>query len=106
MAAKTRKVSEALVKVTGRGVISLPKQMRGKTGFFEAVQRDDGVIELHPKLVVDQTQSWFWTDRWQKMEREAQADIDAGRVRRYDNDEEMFGDLDEHRLSHHAKARR
>ena len=28
-------------------------------------------------------QSWFWTERWQRMEREAQEDIEAGRVTRY-----------------------
>jgi len=26
-------------------------------------------------------QQWFWSDRWQEMEREADADIAAGRVR-------------------------
>jgi len=28
-------------------------------------------------------QAWFWSERWQRMEREAQADIDAGRVERF-----------------------
>lgn len=28
----------------------------------------------------DPDQAWFWTDRWQQLEREAQEDIDAGRV--------------------------
>jgi len=28
-------------------------------------------------------QSWFWTERWQQMEQEADADLAAGRVRTY-----------------------
>ena len=28
----------------------------------------------------DPDQAWFWTDEWQAKEREAQEDIDAGRV--------------------------
>ena len=39
-------------------------------------------------------QAWFWTERWQQMEREAQADIDAGRVHRYANVEESIAALE------------
>src|ERR1700730_7550624 len=80
-----------------RGTITLPKELR--EGFTEdtvlkAVLRDDGVIELRPALVVDRNQSWFWTPRWQQMEREADEDIAAGRVKRFDSAEELFADLD------------
>jgi hypothetical protein len=34
------------------------------------------------------------TDRWQRMEREADADIAAGRVARFDTSEEFVADLD------------
>ena len=36
-------------------------------------------------VTVPADQAWFWTERWQKMERDAQADIDAGRVTRYED---------------------
>jgi hypothetical protein len=36
----------------------------------------------------------YWTRRWQDIEREAQADIDAGRVRRFANVEEAIADLE------------
>jgi hypothetical protein len=48
------------------------------------VERADGVIELQPVLPVSADQRWFWTDRWQAMEREADADIGAGRIRTLD----------------------
>jgi hypothetical protein len=49
------------------------------------VERDDGVIELHPLASVPADQRWFWTERWQRMEREADADVAAGRVRAHEN---------------------
>ncbi len=39
-------------------------------------------------------QTWFWSENWQEMEREAQADIDAGRVRLYKNIDEALDDLE------------
>lgn len=70
-----------------RGVLTLPADLRARHGLdrpgaqVEVVEREDGVIELHGQVPVPVDQQWFWTDRWQQMEREAQADIDAGRVR-------------------------
>jgi hypothetical protein len=34
------------------------------------VERDDGVIELHPLASVPADQRWFWSERWQRMKRE------------------------------------
>lgn len=39
-------------------------------------------------------QKWFWTDRWQQMEREADADIAAGRVAAFEDVEDFLADLD------------
>jgi len=47
------------------------------------VRRADGVIELRPQIPSDAAQSWFWSERWQQMEQEADADIAGGRVRTY-----------------------
>ncbi len=35
----------------------------------------------------DLDQMWFWTPKWQQMEREAEEDIAAGRVERFESDE-------------------
>ena len=37
-------------------------------------------IELQPVLPIPADQAWFWTERWQAGEREADEDIAAGRV--------------------------
>lgn len=44
---------------------------------------------------IDPDQAWFWTPEWQAGEREADADIAAGRGTRYDSDEEFLAALDE-----------
>jgi antitoxin PrlF len=44
---------------------------------------------------IDPDQAWFWTPEWQAGEREADADIAAGRETRYHSDEEFLAALDE-----------
>jgi AbrB family looped-hinge helix DNA binding protein len=89
------------ITVQKRGVISLPADVRRRHHLDEAgaqvevVERPDGVIELRPQVAVPADQRWFWTERWQRMEREADADVAAGRVARFDTAEDLFADLDE-----------
>ncbi|MBA3622505.1 MAG: hypothetical protein H0W51_09355 [Euzebyales bacterium] len=47
-------------------------------------------MELHPLAAVPADQTWFWTQRWQRMEREADADIAAGRVTTHATVGELF----------------
>ena len=58
------------------------------------VEREDGVVELHPLAAVPADQTWFWTQRWQRMEREADADGAAGRVTTHSTVEELFDALE------------
>ena len=87
-----------LVKIGQRGTITLPRELRkgldGNT-VLEAVRRDDGVIELRPKILVDASEAWFWTEQWQQMEREADEDIAAGRVRTAPDVETFIAMLEE-----------
>jgi antitoxin MazE len=86
---------KTLVELSNRGTLTLPRQLRtSSTSLYEARQRDDGTIELIPQQAVDAAQAWFWTERWQEMERDAQADIKAGRVRRYKGVASLLTDLD------------
>lgn len=60
----------------------------------EVVERDDGVIELHPLLPHRAEQAWFWTERWQAMEQEAEDDIAAGRTETFETADELLADLE------------
>ncbi|MBI4320134.1 MAG: hypothetical protein HY675_16720 [Chloroflexi bacterium] len=53
--------------------------------FFNVVRREDGVIELHPQVTVDASKAWFWSDRWQTMEREGQNSYDRGDFQRHES---------------------
>ncbi len=94
-------MSESLyITVQKRGVISLPSELRRRHRLdepgsqVEVSERDDGVIELRPHIAIPADQAWFWTEEWQKGEREVDEDIAAGRVKRFDSVEELFEDLD------------
>ena len=77
-----------------RGTVVLPKEVRLDVEYVEVVRRADGVIELRPQIQVDTAQSWFWSERWQQMEHEADADIAVGRVRTYDDADAFLADLE------------
>ncbi|MBI4493037.1 MAG: AbrB/MazE/SpoVT family DNA-binding domain-containing protein [Chloroflexi bacterium] len=88
-----------IVKMTGRGTVTIPKELRSRapdTDLFEVVLRDDGVYELRPQVTVDASQAWFWTERWQRMEREADDDFAAGRFETFDDVESFLAALDAH----------
>lgn len=50
-----------------------------------------GLIESD--LEADREQAYFWTDAWQAGEREADADIAAGRVKTFDTMDDLIADL-------------
>jgi AbrB family looped-hinge helix DNA binding protein len=78
-----------------RGTIAIPADIRKRHHLdepgaqVELVEREDGVIELRPQLPHPAEQQWFWTERWQRMEREADADIAAGRVTTHESGEDF-----------------
>lgn len=88
------------VTIQQRGVLALPADLRKRHHLdepgaqVEVAERDDGVIELRPHVPVPADQRWFWSQRWQEMEREADADIAAGRVVRSDDVDDFLAELD------------
>ena len=84
-----------MVEVSARGTITLPKRFRDAS-LYEVRPREGGGLELIPKHAIDASQAWFWSDRWQAMEREADADIRAGRVKRFNSADELLAELEKH----------
>jgi bifunctional DNA-binding transcriptional regulator/antitoxin component of YhaV-PrlF toxin-antitoxin module len=88
------------VAVQARGTVALPVDLRRRLHLDEPgaqiqiVEQDDGRIELRPVLPVPADQRWFWTERWQSMEREVDEDIATGRVTVVDGVDELFENLD------------
>lgn len=72
------------VKFGSRRQITIPVDTAKRLGLtageeLELVERDK-VIMLIPRKHIPKDQAWFWTDEWQQMMREAEADVAAGRL--------------------------
>ncbi len=87
----------AYSKVTRHGQITLPASVRRELGVEEGdlveIEVVDDKAVLVPKKLVDKSQAYFWTNKWQQAEKEADEDIKAGRVRTFDSVEELLEDL-------------
>jgi AbrB family looped-hinge helix DNA binding protein len=87
------------VTVQSRGLIAIPTAIRRHFGLdqpgaqVEVIERE-GEIVLRPHVAVPADQAWFWTERWQQMEREADDAIGAGRVTVNEDVDDLLADLD------------
>lgn len=91
------KKSFGIVQIKNRHVITLGQELRKALNLDEGdildVSVEEGKIVLEPKKLIPADQQWFWTEEWQTGEREAQAEIDAGRVKSFDSMEDFLEDL-------------
>lgn len=77
-----------------KGQLTLPEEIRAAAhleegDLLEAEITPEGIL-LRPQKVIDATQAWYWTPEWQAGEREADADLAAGRVETFDSGEEFL----------------
>jgi AbrB family looped-hinge helix DNA binding protein len=82
-----------------KGQLTLPAEVRellsideGDDLIFRVIEGGKVVIER--AITIPAEQAWFWTERWQRMERAAQANIDAGRVYHYADVDEALSALE------------
>jgi AbrB family looped-hinge helix DNA binding protein len=93
-------MSVTIVQVRSNGQITLPTSVRRQArleegDILEALVEPDGTIRLLPKALIERCQTYFWSERWQEGEREAEADIQAGRVRRFEDVDAALEFLDQ-----------
>lgn len=86
-----------LIRVRKKSQITLPPSVKKSLGIEEGdyldIQIRKGEIVLKAKKLIDKNQSWFWTNRWQQGEKEAEEDIQAGRVQSFAGAEEAISFL-------------
>jgi antitoxin PrlF len=87
-----------LTKLREKNQLTLPAEVVrgahvGPGDYFEVEATKEGIL-LRPKKVIDAAQAWFWTPEWQAGEREASADIAAGRVTVHETDGAFLASLD------------
>lgn len=90
--------SSAILTLRRNGQITLPAEVRRRArasegDVFLAEVRDPDEIVLRRKSLVDASQAYFWTEGWQRGEREAQVDIRRGRTKRFRSAKALVADL-------------
>jgi antitoxin PrlF len=80
-----------------KGQLTLPEEIRRAARLEEGDLLDaeitvDGIL-LRPQKVIDATQAWYWTPEWQAGEREADADLAAGRGETFESGEAFLDAL-------------
>jgi antitoxin PrlF len=73
-----------LIRLRPKGQLTLPDSIRRLAhidpGDVLEVTVEDAGIVLRAKKLIDADQAWFWTDDWQRGERQATQDIRDGLV--------------------------
>lgn len=82
-----------------RGQVTLPKSFLekfnlGEGDILELEVNKKGEITVTPMVNVPSSQKWFWTEEWQEGEEEADRDIRTGRVKSFNNVEDLIDDLE------------
>jgi AbrB family looped-hinge helix DNA binding protein len=82
-----------------KGQITLPGEIRELLDLKEGDDlafsiNEQGQVVVNRLDVIPPDQAWFWTERWQKMEREVEEDIAAGRLHHYNNVDEAIAALE------------
>ena len=89
--------SYGLVQIKKRSVITLGAELRKELRLNEGdvldVSVEEGKIILEPQKLIPADQQWFWTEEWQKGEREAQTEIDSGQTKRFKSVKELMEDF-------------
>ncbi len=86
-------------RLRARGQITLPPEVREHLGVGEGDDlvfyiTEQGQIKVDRVRIIPPDQAWFWSERWQRMEREVQADIETGQMLRFDTAKEFLEYLD------------
>jgi AbrB family looped-hinge helix DNA binding protein len=78
-----------LVQLRSRSQVTLPAFVRKRLGLDDGDLLDvsvrDGEIVLRPKRIIDRSQAWFWSDRWQKGEKQAEQDLLTGATHTFED---------------------
>ena len=90
-------MAQSVVKVQKNKNITLPtwllKRFHVATGDFIRLEETRNGVVLKPAKLIDPSQAYFWTKEWQSGEREAEADIRAGRIKKAKSVKELMDGL-------------
>ena len=82
-----------------KGQITVPPEIRSLLGVGEGddllfSKDENGRVLISRAQMIPPEQAWFWSERWQQMEREAEADLANGRMTEHADLSSALNNLD------------
>lgn len=73
-----------LTRISPKRQITIPaeifKELDLELGDYLESRAEDNKITLTPQKLIPKEQAWFWTKEWQRKEKEAESDIETGKL--------------------------
>ncbi len=81
-----------------KGQVTVPGEIRQVLGVKEGDELvfmidENGSVMVERVQLIPPDQAWFWSERWQRLEREVQQDIEKARIHQFDSTEETLAFL-------------
>lgn len=86
-------------KLRVKGQVTVPSEIRNILGAEEGDELvfmvdESGRVYLERVEMIPPDQAWFWRERWQRIEREVQQDIEDHKIMEFDTAEDALDYLD------------
>lgn len=87
-----------ITELRSKSQITLPasivKELDLKAGDKIELMIEDGKIVITPVITVPKSQAWYWSKKWQGMEKQADTEREQGKLKKFDTIDEVLEDLD------------
>ncbi|HDQ04196.1 MAG TPA: AbrB/MazE/SpoVT family DNA-binding domain-containing protein [Deltaproteobacteria bacterium] len=87
-----------ITQLRRRSQVTLPsdvvKKMDLREGDNLEIAVENDTIIIKPVVVIDRAQAWFWSAKWQDLEKEADRDIRKGKTQKAKSVQELLQKLD------------
>ena len=93
-----------------KGQVTVPGEIRTFLGAEEGDELvfmvdENGRVIVERAQLIPPDQAWFWSERWQRLEREVQQDIEKNRIHQFDSTEETLNFLNKAARGDNAEDR-
>ncbi len=83
-----------------KGQVTVPGEIRDLLGVEEGDELvfmvdEKGRVIVERVQIIPPDQAWFWSERWQRLEREVQQDIEKNRIHQFDSSDDAVRFLNE-----------
>ncbi len=86
-----------LIDLKSKSQVTIPaaiiKRMNLKTGDKFNIEEKQGKILLTPVVVIPKDQAWFYSEQWQKEEKQVSKEIAEGKVNVAKSKKDLYDDL-------------